>query len=64
LPSIVGAERKMACGMDNPLTWLALALLTVPVLLTLASGLGGALAAAPFCCVGAALWLKVARRQI
>jgi hypothetical protein len=50
--------------MDNPLTWLALALLMVPALLALASGLGGALAAAPFCCAGAAFWLYVAQRQI
>jgi hypothetical protein len=50
--------------MDNPLTWLAFALLSVPAVLALASGLGGALAAAPFCCAGAAFWLYIGRRQI
>jgi hypothetical protein len=50
--------------MDNPLMWLAIALISVPAVLALASGLGGALAAAPFCCAGAAFWLYYARRQI
>jgi hypothetical protein len=64
LAPIVIAGHKWIVGMDNPLTWLALALLMVPALLALASGLGGALAAAPFCCAGAAFWLYVAQRQI
>jgi len=56
--------REWFVGMDNPLIWLAIALISVPAVLALASGLGGALAAAPFCWVGAALWLYYARRQI
>ena len=50
--------------MDNPLIWLAIALLSVPVVLALASGLTGALATLPFCCAGAAFWLYCARHQI
>jgi hypothetical protein len=48
--------------MDNPLIWLAAALLSVPAVLALASGLGAALAVAPFSCLGAALWVRCARR--
>jgi hypothetical protein len=46
--------------MDNPLIWLAVALLSVPAVLALASGLGGALAVAPFSCAGAAFWVHCA----
>jgi predicted ABC-type sugar transport system permease subunit len=48
--------------MDNALIWLAIALLSVPAVLALASGLGGALSVAPFCCAGAAFWVYCARR--
>jgi hypothetical protein len=48
--------------MDNPLVWLAIALISVPAVLGLASGLGAALAVAPFSCLGAAFWLRCARR--
>ena len=49
--------------MGNPLIWLAIALLSVPVVLALASGLGAALAVAPFCCAGAAFWVYCAQRH-
>jgi hypothetical protein len=47
--------------MDDPLIWLAVALLSVPAVLALTSGLGGALAVAPFSCAGAAFWVYCAR---
>ncbi|HJZ29735.1 MAG TPA: hypothetical protein VKF35_01455 [Hyphomicrobiaceae bacterium] len=47
--------------MDNPLIWLAIALLSIPIVLALASGLGAALAVAPFSCAGAACWIYCAR---
>jgi apolipoprotein N-acyltransferase len=47
--------------MDNPLIWLAVALLSVPAVLALTSGLSGALAVAPFSCAGAAFWVHCAR---
>jgi hypothetical protein len=49
--------------MDNPLIWLALALLSVPAVVALAAGFGGALAVAPFSCAGAAFWVYFARCQ-
>jgi hypothetical protein len=49
--------------MDNPLIWLAIALLSVPAVLALASGLGAALAVAPFSCAGAAIWVYCAQRH-
>jgi len=49
--------------MGNPMIWLAVALLSVPVVLALASGLGGALAVVPFACAGAAFWIHCARCQ-
>ena len=48
--------------MDNPLIWLAVALLSVPIILALACGLGAAIAVAPFCCAGAACWAHRARQ--
>ncbi len=48
--------------MDNPLIWLAIALISVPAVLGLALGLGAALAVAPFSCLGAAFWVRCARR--
>jgi|307.fasta_scaffold2300558_1 hypothetical protein len=50
--------------MDNPLIWLAIALLSVPAALALASGLSAALVVAPFCCAGAAFWVYCARREV
>ncbi|MFZ0851985.1 MAG: hypothetical protein WAO08_22620 [Hyphomicrobiaceae bacterium] len=49
--------------MDNPLIWLAIALLSVPAVLALVSGLGAALAVAPFCCAGAACWVYCAQHH-
>ena len=57
-------EQKWLVVVDNPLIWLAVALLSVPAVLAIASGLGAALAVAPFCCAGAAFWLYCARREI
>jgi len=51
-------------AMDDPLIWLAIALLSVPAALALASGLSAALVVAPFCCAGAAFWVYCARREV
>jgi hypothetical protein len=57
------AGRRWFVSMDNPLIWLAIALLSVPAVLALVSGLGAALAVAPFCCAGAACWVYCAQHH-
>jgi hypothetical protein len=49
--------------MDSPLIWLAVALLSVPLLLALTSGPSAAVAVAPFCCTGAVCWAYCAWRE-
>ena len=56
-------QARSSVVMDNPLIWLALALLSVPAVLALASGVSAALAVVPFSCAGAAFWLYCARRE-